>query len=182
MNSHELDLRGRGPLMVGGSDMDGENGDVWEWSGQGWQRWGRGVFPARQAFGLAYDAGREVVVMSGGVVSSRSAPTGDRTCGSGPATSGSPPISARLPPARSDRAVRPALRRARGNDGPASRTLEGSQCISARGHLERRHRTAVVPQGRGRPGASPWMPRLVSATAALRRARRPKPPVRCGGG
>ena len=68
VNSHELDLRGRGPLMVGGSDMDGENGDVWEWSGQGWQRWGRGVFPARQAFGLAYDAGREVVVMSGGVV------------------------------------------------------------------------------------------------------------------
>lgn len=57
-----------GPLLLGGSDLETETGDVWRWSGHRWERFGRDVLPARQAFGAAYDAEREVVVLTGGVV------------------------------------------------------------------------------------------------------------------
>ena len=57
-----------GVLLAGGSDMDAENGDVWRWSGEGWEIYAREVLPARQAFGMAYDEARGVVVLTGGVV------------------------------------------------------------------------------------------------------------------
>ena len=57
-----------GTLVVGGSDLEEEHGDVLRWQGDRWEVLGRAVFPPRQAFGLAYDAGRDVVVLTGGVV------------------------------------------------------------------------------------------------------------------
>lgn len=57
-----------GTLVVGGSDMDAANGDVWRWAGERWELVAEDVFPERQAFGLGYDAARDVVVMTGGVV------------------------------------------------------------------------------------------------------------------
>lgn len=57
-----------GLLLVGGSDFDGDNGRVWRWTGAGWERLGDDVMPPRQAFGLAYDAQRDVVVLTGGLV------------------------------------------------------------------------------------------------------------------
>ena len=57
-----------GVLLVGGSDMRQDSGDVWRWDGGEWTLLGRDVFPARQAFGLAYDADRDTVVLTGGLV------------------------------------------------------------------------------------------------------------------
>ncbi len=57
-----------GLLLVGGSDSEAENGRVWRWTGTAWQRMGDDVMPPRQAFGLAYDERRDVVVLTGGVV------------------------------------------------------------------------------------------------------------------
>ena len=57
-----------GTLVVGGSDMDAANGDVWRWAGERWELLAEDVFPERQAFGIGYDAQRDVVVLTGGVV------------------------------------------------------------------------------------------------------------------
>jgi len=57
-----------GVLLAGGSDFDDENGDVWRWTGATWESYARDVLPPRQAFGLAYDEARGVVVLTGGVV------------------------------------------------------------------------------------------------------------------
>ena len=57
-----------GVLLVGGSDMQQAHGDVWRWDDGDWTLLGPHVFPARQAFGLAYDAARDTVVLTGGLV------------------------------------------------------------------------------------------------------------------
>ncbi len=58
-----------GLLLVGGANAEsGETGRVWSWTGSAWDPLPDGVIPDRQAFGLAYDAGRDVVVLTGGVV------------------------------------------------------------------------------------------------------------------
>ncbi len=57
-----------GTLVVGGSDLEVERGDVMRWTGRGWETVARDVFPPRQAFGLGYDEARGVVVLTGGVV------------------------------------------------------------------------------------------------------------------
>ena len=57
-----------GILLAGGGDMEGENGDVWRWTGDRWEIYAREVLPLRQAFGMAYDEARGVVVLTGGVV------------------------------------------------------------------------------------------------------------------
>ncbi|HEX6149707.1 kelch repeat-containing protein [Nocardioides sp.] len=57
-----------GTLLVGGADLAAASGDVLRWTGTGWEMFAEDVFPERQAFGLAYDAGRDVVVLTGGVV------------------------------------------------------------------------------------------------------------------
>lgn len=57
-----------GPLLVGGSGRDRATGDVWRWRAAHWEPLARGVFPRRQGFGLAYDADRHTVVLTGGVV------------------------------------------------------------------------------------------------------------------
>jgi len=57
-----------GILLAGGSDLEGENGDVWRWTGGRWETYAREVLPPRQAFGMAYDEARGVVVLTGGVV------------------------------------------------------------------------------------------------------------------
>ncbi len=57
-----------GVLLAGGSDFDRENGDVWHWADGRWELFARDVLPPRQAFGMAYDEARGVVVLTGGVV------------------------------------------------------------------------------------------------------------------
>ena len=57
-----------GPLLVGGSDLNRATGDVWQWRRTGWSLLARDVFPARQGFGLAHDADRDRVILTGGVV------------------------------------------------------------------------------------------------------------------
>ena len=57
-----------GILLAGGSDLDDENGDVWRWAGDRWETYAHDVLPLRQAFGMAYDEARGVVVLTGGVV------------------------------------------------------------------------------------------------------------------
>ena len=57
-----------GTLLVGGSGLDQPTGDVWRWTGERWELVAEGVFPERQAFGIGYDAERDVVVMTGGLV------------------------------------------------------------------------------------------------------------------
>ncbi len=57
-----------GLLLVGGSDFDDETGEIWKWTGRSWLALGSDIIPGRQAFGLALDPGRDVVVMTGGVV------------------------------------------------------------------------------------------------------------------
>ena len=57
-----------GTLLAGGSDFDRENGDVWRWTGDRWETYAREVLEPRQAFGMAYDEARGVVVLTGGVV------------------------------------------------------------------------------------------------------------------
>ena len=58
-----------GLLLVGGADAASEEtGRVWTWSGSSWDALPADVVPQRQAFGLAYDEERDVVVLTGGVV------------------------------------------------------------------------------------------------------------------
>lgn len=58
-----------GLLLVGGADPDsGETGRIWRREGATWTLLPEGLIPERQAFGLAYDAERDVVVLTGGVV------------------------------------------------------------------------------------------------------------------
>ena len=58
-----------GLLLVGGGDNRGrERGRVWRWTGADWEAMRSGLVPERQAFGLAYDADRDVVVLTGGLV------------------------------------------------------------------------------------------------------------------
>jgi hypothetical protein len=58
-----------GLLLVGGaSARTGETGSAWAWTGASWEALSDDVVPPRQAFGLAYDVQREVVVLTGGVV------------------------------------------------------------------------------------------------------------------
>ena len=58
-----------GLLLVGGGDDRGrQRGRAWRWTGSGWDPLPSDLFPHRQAFGLGYDAGRDVVVLTGGLV------------------------------------------------------------------------------------------------------------------
>jgi len=58
-----------GLLLVGGADAASEEtGRAWTWSGSSWEALPADVVPERQAFGLAYDEEREVVVLTGGIV------------------------------------------------------------------------------------------------------------------
>ena len=57
-----------GLLLVGGAEPAGETGRVWRWAGGAWEALPDGLVPERQAFGLAYDPARDVVVLTGGVV------------------------------------------------------------------------------------------------------------------
>jgi hypothetical protein len=57
-----------GTLLVGGADLQAASGDVLRWNGSAWEKFAEDVFPERQAFGLAYDASRDVMVLTGGVV------------------------------------------------------------------------------------------------------------------
>lgn len=58
-----------GLLLVGGANTNSEEtGRTWTWTGSSWEALPADVMPARQAFGLAYDEEREVVVLTGGVV------------------------------------------------------------------------------------------------------------------
>ena len=57
-----------GIVLVGGSDLERASGDVWHWDGDQWLTIAPDVFPARQAFGLAYDAARDTIVLTGGIV------------------------------------------------------------------------------------------------------------------
>ena len=41
---------------------------MWRWTGERWEILAEDVFPDRQAFGIGYDATRDVVVLTGGVV------------------------------------------------------------------------------------------------------------------
>ena len=41
---------------------------MWRWTGDRWETFARDVLPPRQAFGMAYDEARGVVVLTGGVV------------------------------------------------------------------------------------------------------------------
>lgn len=68
VNAEAIDHPELGTLLVGGSDLERANGDVLRWTGTAWEMLAEDVFPERQAFGLAYDAGRDVVVLTGGVV------------------------------------------------------------------------------------------------------------------
>ena len=68
VNAQALDHPQLGTLLVGGSDLEQATGDVWHWDGDRWLPMAQGVFPARQAFGLAHDAARDVVVLTGGLV------------------------------------------------------------------------------------------------------------------
>jgi hypothetical protein len=69
VNSNGVAHPEHGLLLVGGADPDrGETGEVWRWAGSAWEALPGGVIPRRQAFGLAYDASRDVVVLTGGIV------------------------------------------------------------------------------------------------------------------
>ncbi len=57
-----------GLLLVGGSDFADETGEIWQWTGRSWRPVGSDIIPSRQAFGLAMDPVRDVVVLTGGVV------------------------------------------------------------------------------------------------------------------
>lgn len=58
-----------GLLLVGGADeASAETGLAWIWGDASWEALPGEVMPARQAFGLAYDEERDVVVLTGGVV------------------------------------------------------------------------------------------------------------------
>lgn len=68
VNAKALVHPDHGTLLVGGADLAAASGDVLRWTGTAWEMLAEDVFPERQAFGLAYDAGRDVVVLTGGVV------------------------------------------------------------------------------------------------------------------
>jgi hypothetical protein len=54
-------------LMVGGGDGESTLDDIWAWDGTAWTRIAENALPPRQAVGLAYDANRDVVVLTGGL-------------------------------------------------------------------------------------------------------------------
>ncbi len=145
--------------------MARESGDVWRWDGTGWHRIGEDVFPRRQAFGLAYDAGRRVVVLSGGVVEPGSAQrhqdvwewSGDPVC----PPSGSP--SGLLPDqvsgqASGEQAATSARRPARSIGCRAARLCSASTTVTAPPSSSRARSTIVsacrprAARSRQRPG------------------------------
>lgn len=74
VNANGVTHPDHGLLLVGGADPDsGETGKVWRWAGSAWEPLPDGLVPERQAFGLGYDATRDVVVLTGGVVEPGSA-------------------------------------------------------------------------------------------------------------
>jgi hypothetical protein len=55
-------------VLVAGADDDTLYDDVWGWDGRAWTALPTGGLPARQAHGLAYDASRDRLVLTGGLV------------------------------------------------------------------------------------------------------------------
>jgi hypothetical protein len=53
--------------MVGGGDGQSTLADIWAWDGAAWNRIADRALPPRQASGLAYDAKRDVIVLTGGL-------------------------------------------------------------------------------------------------------------------
>ncbi len=69
LNANGVSHPDHGLLLVGGADAASEEtGRVWIWSDGSWEALPADVVPARQAFGLAYDEERDVVVLTGGLV------------------------------------------------------------------------------------------------------------------
>jgi hypothetical protein len=68
VNAGSVEHPSLGTLLVGGSGLERPNGDVWRWTGERWELVAKDVFPERQAFGIGYDAARDVVVLTGGLV------------------------------------------------------------------------------------------------------------------
>jgi hypothetical protein len=54
-------------IQVAGADGGGMYGDVWGWDGTTWRPLPIGGLPPRQAAGLAYDAARDRLVLTGGL-------------------------------------------------------------------------------------------------------------------
>jgi hypothetical protein len=54
-------------VQVAGADEKGMYGDMWTWDGVTWTKLPDSGLPARQAVGLAYDPGRERLVLTGGL-------------------------------------------------------------------------------------------------------------------
>jgi hypothetical protein len=54
-------------VMVGGSDLDTNLDELWGWDGRAWRRLPEAGLPRRQASGLAYDARRDRLVLTGGL-------------------------------------------------------------------------------------------------------------------
>lgn len=62
-----LDPRTGQILLIGGGVGDETRGDVWAWNGFSWLEIDSDAFPPRQGHGAALDAGRDVVVLTGGL-------------------------------------------------------------------------------------------------------------------
>ena len=54
-------------LMAGGGGATGTLNDLWGWDGTTWTRIASSGQPTRQAHGLAYDAARQRLVLTGGL-------------------------------------------------------------------------------------------------------------------
>ena len=69
LNANGVAHPAHGLLLVGGADAAGEEtGRAWTWGDGSWAALPDDLVPARQAFGLAYDEERDVVVLTGGLV------------------------------------------------------------------------------------------------------------------
>jgi hypothetical protein len=54
-------------VQVAGADEQGMSSDLWTWDGATWAKLPDSGLPPRQAVGLAYDASRDRLVLTGGL-------------------------------------------------------------------------------------------------------------------
>ena len=165
-----------GTLLAGGSDLERETGDVWRWTGDSWETYAREVLPPRQAFGMAYDEARGVVVLTGGVVEpgrhgsspGRVGVVGRSRGSRGPGRRPPAGLTAQSGGQTSGDAAATSARRAgaaqRQQRGAAGLGLEGGQRAAV--VLERERRRSPGPAGPARRA-----PRSAAARRAARRAR-----------
>ena len=174
-----------GIVVAGGSDLERAAGDVWHWAGDQWLAIAPDVFPARQAFGLAYDAARDTIVLTGGIVrpGEPGAAPGRVGVDRGPEHEGDPGV----PGARQPEPGRPVTRAAtprgsRRRPAPAAPARSSGRRAAARAlDLGGAHGAAVVLQRevddaerlqrRGRPGrrSAAGMPGGAPSRARCRR-------------